>query len=188
MEERKRPSSVSPQTAFWGKKRFKMPSAVLWASSAEGLFLFLRLSRSAERSKRIFTQRGRKGKMVTYRFSLLKAGRRFSCSAALSQKVALQMLFFSTTPPVKMGYRNARRRYDIPKFKIILPLNMARAQRKPFKIVLLAKEAAAHRLCSGSFIKVAYFRLKVAGSKSGSSQLRVMISVRSFRMAMECSK
>ena len=42
--------------------------------------------------------------------------------------------------------------------------------------------------CSGSFIKVAYFRLKVAGSKSGSSQLRVMISVRSFRMAMECSK
>ena len=37
-------------------------------------------------------------------------------------------------------------------------------------------------------LKVAYFRLKVAGSKSGSSQLRVMISVRSFRMAMECSK
>ena len=148
----------------------------------------MRLSRSAERSKRIFTQRGRKGKMVTYRFSLLKAGRRFSCSAALSQKVALQMLFFSTTPPVKMGYRNARRRSDIPKFKIIFPLNMARAQRKPFKIVLLAKEAAAHRPCSGSFIKIAYFRLKVAGSKSGSSQLRVMISVRSFRMAMECSK
>ena len=50
------------------------------------------------------------------------------------------------------------------------------------------KKAAAHRPCSGSFIKVAYFRLKVAGSKSGSSQLRVMISVRSFRMAMECSK
>ena len=37
-------------------------------------------------------------------------------------------------------------------------------------------------------LMVAYFRLKVAGSKSGSSQLRVMISVRSFRMAMECSK
>ena len=33
----------------------------------------------------------------------------------------------------------------------LLPLNMARAQRKPFKIVLLAKGAAAHRLCSGSF-------------------------------------
>ena len=90
----------------------------------------MRLSRSAERSKRIFTQRGRKGKMVTYRFSLLKAGRSFSCSAALSQKAALQMLFFSTTPPVKMGYRNARRRSDIPKFKIILPLNMARVQRR----------------------------------------------------------
>lgn len=65
----------------------------------------------------------------------------------------------------------------------------------PAKLVVVArssypkeKEAAAHRLCSGSFVKVAYFRLKVAGSKSGSSQLRVMISVRSFRMAMECSK
>ena len=65
---------------------------------------------------------------------------------------------------------------------------MPKATRRAFKIVLLIKEAATHHLRSGSFIKVAYFRLKVAGSKSGSSQLRVMISVRSFRMAMECSK
>ena len=36
--------------------------------------------------------------------------------------------FPATTPPVKMGYRNARRRFCTPKFKIILPLNMARAQ------------------------------------------------------------
>ena len=32
-------------------------------------------------------------------------------SAALSQKAALQMLFSSTTPPVKKGFRNARRRF-----------------------------------------------------------------------------
>ena len=40
--------------------------------------------------------------------------------------------FTATTPPVKMGYRNARRRFCTPKFKIIFPLKMARAQRKPF--------------------------------------------------------
>ena len=32
-------------------------------------------------------------------------------SAALAQKAALQMPFFSTAPPVKMGFRNARRRF-----------------------------------------------------------------------------
>ena len=65
-------------------------------------------------------------------FSLLKAGRSFLRSAALSQKAALQMLSPSTTPLMKMGYRNARRRSDIPKFKIILPLTMPKAQRRAF--------------------------------------------------------
>ena len=65
-------------------------------------------------------------------FSLLKVGRSFLRSAALSQKAALQMPSPATTPPVKMGYRNARRRSDIPKFKIILPLMMPRAQRRAF--------------------------------------------------------
>ena len=61
------------------------------------------------------------------RFSLLKAGRSFLRSAALSQKAALQMSSPSTTLPMKMEYRNARRRSDIPKFKIILPLTMPKA-------------------------------------------------------------
>ena len=34
-----------------------------------------------------------------------------SRSAALSQKAALQLLFAVTTLPVKMGFRNARRRF-----------------------------------------------------------------------------
>ena len=38
---------------------------------------------------------------------------------------AVDRQFSSTTPSVKMGYRNARRRSDIPKFKIIFPLKMA---------------------------------------------------------------
>jgi hypothetical protein len=77
------------------------------------------------------------------------------CSAAFCESAALRvasLLFFmwkgaavdrqfsSTTPSVKMGYRNARRRSDIPKFKIIFPLKMARAQRKPFQIVCFNKK------------------------------------------------
>ena len=98
-------------------------------------------------------------------------------SAALSQKVALQIPFVTTAPLMKMGYRNARRRSDSPKFKIILPLNMPRVKRRAFKIVLLAKGAAAHGSVQRLLFMVAYFRLNFSGSKSGSSQKRVMISV-----------
>ena len=77
------------------------------------------------------------------------------CSAAFYESAALRIAFSpfftgksatvdrqfsSTTPSVKMGYRNARRRSDIPKFKIIFPLKMARAQRKPFQIVHSTKK------------------------------------------------
>ena len=56
-------------------------------------YFILRLSRSAERSKRIFT----KGVLTV------------NGSAALSQKAALQMQFMATTPPVKVGFRKVRR-------------------------------------------------------------------------------
>ncbi len=52
-------------------------------------------------------------------------------SAALSQKAALQMLFTVTTPSVKMRLSRSAER-DKREIKIIIPLNMARAQRKPF--------------------------------------------------------
>ena len=55
------------------------------------------------------------------------------------RKPALQMPLSSTTLPVKMQCRTARRLSGIALIKIILPLNMARdmarAKRKPFKIV-----------------------------------------------------
>ena len=38
-------------------------------------------------------------------------GEPFSRSAALSQKAALQLPFAVATPLVKMGFRNARRRF-----------------------------------------------------------------------------
>ena len=52
--------------------------------------------------------------------------------ASALPKAALQMSSPATTLLVKMGYRNARRRSDIPKFKIILPLMMPRAMRRAF--------------------------------------------------------
>ena len=48
-------------------------------------------------------------------------------SAALSQKAALQMLFSSTTPPVKRRLERSAER-DKREIKIFFPLNMARAQ------------------------------------------------------------
>ena len=89
------------------------------------------------------------------------------CSAAFCESAALRIAFslffmgksatvdrqFSfTTPSVKMGYRNARRRSDIPKFKIIFPLKMAKAQRKPFKTVHSAKKRLLHARCSSLFL------------------------------------
>ena len=65
------------------------------------------------------------------------------------RKPALQMPLFSTTLPVKKQCRTARRLSGIALIKIILPLNMARAKRKPFKIVRPALPQAlrltAHR-------------------------------------------
>ena len=51
------------------------------------------------------------------------------------RKQALQMQFPATTPPVKKASVALRRVRQTRKFKIIFPLNMARAQRRPFKIV-----------------------------------------------------
>ena len=45
------------------------------------------------------------------------------------------MQFPATTPPVKKASVALRRVRQTRKFKIIFPLNMARAQRRPFKIV-----------------------------------------------------
>ena len=82
------------------------------------------------------------------------------CSAAFCESAALRIAFSpffmgksatvdrqfsSTTPSVKMGYRNARRRSDIPKFKIIFPLKMARVQRRR-----LPPAAETGRSCWGS--------------------------------------
>ena len=47
-----------------GAARFRMASAVLWPCSAERLFIISRLTRSAERVRRFFSQEGSEGKMA----------------------------------------------------------------------------------------------------------------------------
>ena len=48
--------------------RFELRSALLCAGTAEKLFFISRLSRSAERDKRLFTRRGRNGKRQLLRW------------------------------------------------------------------------------------------------------------------------
>ncbi len=67
--------------AFHRARRFRMCSAALCTSIAEELLIISRLSRSAERSKRIFT-----GGVVT------ESG---SCSAAFYESAALRNTIFS---------------------------------------------------------------------------------------------
>ena len=109
-------------------------------------------------SGRIILNFGISERLRAFRYPIFTGGvveKNSICSAAFCESAALRIAFspffmgksatvdrqFSSTPPsVKMGYRNARRRSDIPKFKIIFQLKMARAQRKPFQIVHSAKK------------------------------------------------
>ena len=63
------------------------------------------------------------------------------------RKPALQMPLSSTTLPVKMQCRTARRLPGIALIKIILPLNMARAQAEAIqnRPSCIAAGTAAHR-------------------------------------------
>ena len=123
----------------------KCPPLTLWASSAENLFLILRLLRSAERSKRFFTR------------GAVKANSNALRSAALPKEAALQMLFPVTTSPVKMQCRSVRRRSGIALLKITIPLNMVRAQRRPFSIILMQK--ARRHCCTAGFYSTDYSAL-----------------------------
>ena len=76
-------------------------------------------------------------------FSPLKVSRKPFRSAALSQKAALQLPFFVTTPPVKMEHRSVRRRSGVPKYKIIFPLNMRKANAERIPNRPTQKAAAA---------------------------------------------
>ena len=87
------PPCAMPGGLFCIENDWECPPLALWASSAEKSFLISRLSRSAERSKRFFHERGCDGKMH----------------------------FVSATLLVKMAERNARRRSVLSRYKIFFP-------------------------------------------------------------------
>ena len=60
------------------------------------------------------------------------------------------MLFAVMAPPVKKWFQNTRRCFETPKFKIFFPLNMPRAMRRAFPIVLLIEYKKARRQSSAS--------------------------------------
>ena len=70
--------------------------------------------KSADFPESPFHGKGRKGNQ-----HLLSVPLKKDSLPALPQEAVLQIPFSFTTPAVKMEYRNARRRSDIPKYKII---------------------------------------------------------------------
>ena len=124
-----------------------MASALLWPCTAERIFLFRVCCGLRAATNAIFT-----GGVVAANFISVPrplplgevdanaVSRRRGLARSLQRgcfrrKPALQMPLSSTTLPVKMQCRTVRRLPGIVLIKIILPLNMARAKRKPFKIV-----------------------------------------------------
>lgn len=153
--------------------RFRMPSALLWAQSAENKFEFRDIGTPAGVPISHFHGRGRRGRRHLQRRILRKRGAAEKASTSLQQAEPSQ----------------ARERERAE--RICRPLWGSWQSRQALteRASLLTKKAAATRIlrtqkeplhmvpCSGSFFMVAYFRLNFSGSKSGSSQKRVMISV-----------
>ena len=86
-----------------------MPSVSLWAYSAEKLFLISRLSRSAERSKRYFHERGHREKRHLQRRFLRKRGAAGGCPLPLGGAVAQRLRGFKSAEPEKTVKRSSRR-------------------------------------------------------------------------------
>ena len=140
-----------------------------------GLALSVKACRLCQLSQRESPWHNGKVSGIVQRRPLGGAGERSEPEGVASAlpKAALQMSSPATTPPVKIGYRNARRRSDIPKFKIILPLMMPRAQRRAFQIVLFARKGCLRRKQQTAFSAsrpaicaiVTSFREKVSPSR-----------------------
>ena len=174
MEERKRPSAVSPQTAFWGKQNdLKCPPLCFGHSQRKYYFKFRDIGTPAGVPISHFHGRGRRGRRHLQRRFLRKRGAAEKASTSFQQAEPSQAREWERTE------------------RVCRPLWGSWQSRQALteRASLLTKKAAATRIlhtqkeplhmvsCSGSLFMVAYFRLNFSGSKSGSSQKRGMISV-----------
>ena len=101
-----------------------MASACALAMNSGRITYISRLSRSAERSKRYFHGKGRRGKQVA-----LPATPLFPKGTGVADAVSIY------DPSGENGFQESPQTFLKPEIKITFPLNMARAQRRPFKIV-----------------------------------------------------
>ena len=108
-----------------------MASACALAMNSGRITYISRLSRSAERSKRYFHGKGRRGKQVA-----LPATPLFPKETGVADAVSIY------APSGENGFQERPQTFLKPEIKITFPLNMARAQRRPFSIVLRLDQLA----------------------------------------------
>ena len=163
----------SADSLFRQIKRFKCPPLCFGHSQRKYYFKFRDIGTPAGVPISHFHGRGRRGRRHLQRRFLRKRGAAEKASTSLQQAEPSQ----------------ARERERTE--RVCRPLWGSWQSRQALteRASLLTKKAAAARIlhtqkeplhmvpCSGSFFMIAYFRLNFSGSKSGSSQKRVMISV-----------
>ena len=125
------PSAASPSQSSLRDARFPFLSPAVTSSPGRGKSFLKAGALGSPRKVHLFAKASPFGRGGCERSELGRSPQR----GCFRRKPALQMPLSSTTLPVKMQCRTARRLSGIALIKIILPLNMARAKRKPFKIV-----------------------------------------------------
>ena len=125
------PPAASPSQSSLRDARFPFLSPAVTSSPGRGKSFLKAGALGSPRKVHLFAKASPFGRGGCERSELGRSPQR----GCFRRKPALQMPLSSTTLPVKMQCRTARRLSGIALIKIILPLNMARAKRKPFKIV-----------------------------------------------------
>ena len=137
------PSAASPSQSSLRDARFPFLSPAVTSSPGRGKSFLKAGALGSPRKVHLFVRASPFGRGGCERCELGRSPQR----GCFRRKPALQMPLSSTTLPVKMQCRTARRLPGIALIKIILPLNMARAKRKPFKIVRPALPQQRHIIC-----------------------------------------
>ena len=123
-----------------------MASACALAINSGRIIYISRLSHSAECSKRYFHGKGRRGKQVALPATPLFPKETGVADAALIYD-----------PSCENGFQESPQTFLKPEIKITIPLNMDRAQRRPFKIVPLDGKSyffqRTHKKCLTGQIK-----------------------------------
>ena len=129
------PPAAQPSQSSLRDARFPFLSPAVTSSPGRGKSFLKAGALGSPRKVHLFAKASPFGEVDANAVSRRRGLARSLQRGCFRRKPALQMPLSSTTLPVKMQCRTVRRLPGIVLIKIILPLNMARAKRKPFKIV-----------------------------------------------------